>query len=345
MYKFIYSKVFSLAFALICASSLHAFEIRPFAEFMFPSTITIKKEVKDVDMEKEWDTDFVLKGGAEFLFKAEFAPLRYGLGLAYKTEQKQDDQVATPASVPFWLSLSVGSFNSDNLFSPYIAGRFGTLAPLTGNGNWWERPLNFFGNFGIGVVFPYNIGLEVNYDYSSMLKSFESSDMRFRVFSGRIGIQLSWGLELFHDRKYKSDEEKQEEKGSTPAKENPAADSSGYLAMPEETAEDSTSDSTETTDNTYAPAADTATATDSSITDTAATAPDTVAQETVPDTVAATEPDTVAADSAQVAEEKPAEVKKTKTKKKASKKASKKKSKAKSKKSQKSSKKKKSKRR
>lgn len=331
MYNFVYNKVFSLVIVLACTVSLHAFEIRPFAEFMFPSSVTIKKEVKDVDLEKKWDTDFVIKGGAEFLFKAEFAPLRYGFGLAYKSAQKQDDQVATPASIPVWLSLAVGTFNQDNLFSPYIAGRFGFLAPLTGDGNWWERPLNFFGNFGIGVIFPYNFGLEVNYDYSSMLKSFESSDTRFRVFSGRIGIQLSWGLSLTHDRKYKSDEEKIEEKGIEPVKDTTTADSTESYTAPE-----MPYDSVESEDTSSV---------DSSVIDTFPV--DTVPAEAAVDTASAQDsPQNATSDTTAVADT--AAVAKTQatTKMATAKKTSKKKTKAKSKKTtKKSSKKKKSKRR
>ena len=62
----------------------YSMELRPLAQFDFPTKVTIKKEVGDVKEEKKWDTDPVFIGGAELLFGAEFAPIRYGFGLGYK---------------------------------------------------------------------------------------------------------------------------------------------------------------------------------------------------------------------------------------------------------------------
>ena len=78
-------KIALLSFAFQYANSM---ELRPLAQFDLPSKVTIKKEVGDVKEERKWDTDPVYIGGAELLFSAEFAPIRYGFGLGFKTAQK-----------------------------------------------------------------------------------------------------------------------------------------------------------------------------------------------------------------------------------------------------------------
>ena len=143
------------------------------------------------------DADLVFEIGTELLANTDY--VRYGIGLAYKSAQKKGDVTAAPAAIPVWLSASFGLFNKQAMFQPYAVARFGTLAPLTGNGNWWESPLNYMVEGGAGVVFPYNIGLEVVYDYSSLKKSFKSNETEFRVSSGRVGIQLSVGINLGGD--------------------------------------------------------------------------------------------------------------------------------------------------
>ena len=77
------------------------------------------------------------------------------------------------------------------------------MEPLTTDGSWWERPFNYFADVGIGLLLPYNFGLEVNYNYSSVRKSFSDRDTMFRVSAGRLGLQLSIGFELTHERKNK----------------------------------------------------------------------------------------------------------------------------------------------
>lgn len=87
-------------------------------------------------------------------------------------------------------------------FSPYIVARIGVLPLLTGKGSWWERPFNFFATGGLGVVLPFRIGFEVNYDYASVLKSFEYKDTKFRISTGKLGVRLSFGFEIARDKVY-----------------------------------------------------------------------------------------------------------------------------------------------
>lgn len=188
----------------ICVTS-NAMQIRPLAQFDFPADVTTNKRVESVKEEKEWNSSPVFIGGAEMLFTAEFAPIRYGLGIGFKSPQKKGNSTITPAFLPIWGNFSFGFYNKDWKAIPYAVVRAGTMGALTGAGSWWERPYNFFVVAGIGTLLPYNIGFEVNFDYSSVYKSFEHRDTKFRISSGRIGLQLSIGFELAHERIYTSD--------------------------------------------------------------------------------------------------------------------------------------------
>lgn len=178
-------------------STANALEVRPLAQIQIPGKDKIAWENHGKKDDMKVDADLVFEIGTELLANTDY--VRYGIGLAYKSAQKKGDVTAAPATIPVWLSASFGLFNKQAMFLPYAVARFGTLAPLTGNGNWWERPLNYMVEGGAGVVFPYNIGLEVVYDYSSLKKSFKSNETEFRVSSGRVGIQLSVGINLGGD--------------------------------------------------------------------------------------------------------------------------------------------------
>lgn len=185
-------------------STANALEVRPLAQIQFPGKDKIAWENHGKKDDMKVDADLVFEIGTELLANTDY--VRYGIGLAYKSAQKKGDVTAAPATIPVWLSASFGLFNKQAMFQPYAVARFGTLAPLTSNGNWWERPLNYMVEGGAGVVFPYNIGLEVVYDHSSLKKSFKSNDTEFRVSSGRIGIQLSVGINLSGDNSAKPTE-------------------------------------------------------------------------------------------------------------------------------------------
>ena len=185
-------------------STANALEVRPLAQIQIPGKDKIAWENHGKKDNMNVDADLVFEIGTELLANTDY--VRYGIGLAYKSAQKKGDVTAAPATIPVWLSASFGLFNKQAMFQPYAVARFGTLAPLTSNGNWWESPLNYMVEGGAGVVFPYNIGLEVVYDYSSLKKSFKSNETEFRVSSGRVGIQLSVGINLGGDNSAKSAE-------------------------------------------------------------------------------------------------------------------------------------------
>ncbi|MBR6454987.1 MAG: hypothetical protein IKS97_10540 [Fibrobacter sp.] len=189
--------------SLCIFSTANALEFRPLVQFEFPTDVTIKKNVEDVKEEREWHSDYVIVGGAEMLFLAEFAPIRYAFGLGFKSAQKDNGHTITPAFLPIWGRISFGAYHKEWPVIPYLTTRVGTMAPLTGDGSWWERPFHYFANVGVGILLPYNFGLEVNYNYSSVRKSFSDQDTMFRVSAGRLGLQLSVGFELTHERKNK----------------------------------------------------------------------------------------------------------------------------------------------
>ena len=182
-------------------STANALEVRPLAQIQIPGKDKIAWENHGKKDDMKVDADLVFEIGTELLANTDY--VRYGIGLAYKSAQKKGEVTAAPATIPVWLSASFGLFNKQAMFQPYAVARFGTLAPLTSNGNWWESPLNYMVEGGAGVVFPYNIGLEVVYDYSSLKKSFKSNETEFRVSSGRVGIQLSVGINLGGDNSAK----------------------------------------------------------------------------------------------------------------------------------------------
>lgn len=199
--------IFAL-FSLQC--TVHSLELRPLVQASYaPLKITVNKNLDGVLSERRTETDLVFEGGTELIFSAEFATMRYGFGVAYRTPQKYEDEEFVPASIPFWGVVTFGNIRVDRFFSPYLAIRLGSIAPITTNGNWWERPYNFIIKPGVGVIFPYSIGLEFNYEYCSMQKSFVDKELKFRVNSHRIGVQLSIGFELIRDRIYRTEEQSQ----------------------------------------------------------------------------------------------------------------------------------------
>lgn len=204
--KFMEKKLHLLNVAFFCilfAESAFSLELRPFVQWFNQGDVTVSKDQNGVKSDVDFPTDFVLEGGAELLFTGEYNPMRYGLGVGYRTALKDGDNEATPATIPLWGTFTFGRIDPDAIASPYMAFRGGTLFPLTTNGNWWERPLNWLVGIGVGAIFPFGIGLEVFGEYSSMLKSFDDNDLEIYVDSPRFGAILSVGIELIRDRIYK----------------------------------------------------------------------------------------------------------------------------------------------
>ena len=193
-------------FILICIfcliSNVLAMELRPFFNGYAPSNASIVTHQKSVKSERDWDSEMQFSAGLEMNFAAEFSPIRYGFGVGYKSPLKEGNTKIVPASIPVWGTFAFGRINTDAIFSPYAVCRVGVLPLITGNGNWWERPFDFFVAGGLGVILPYRIGVEVNYEYASVLKSYESSDLNHRISTGKFGARLSIGFELSRDKIY-----------------------------------------------------------------------------------------------------------------------------------------------
>lgn len=187
---------------LFLHSNIFSWEIQPFMQVYAPAEISILKEEKGIQSERETKTDLIYEGGLEFLFSAEFAPMQYGFGLGYKTAQKKNSTDFVPASIPLWGVLTIGSTNREQLLRPYLALRLGYIAPFTTSSSWWEWPVNYIINAGLGCEFPYDINLEIMYDYTSMQKSFEYKDLNYRVNSPRVAARISVSFEMSHDRIY-----------------------------------------------------------------------------------------------------------------------------------------------
>lgn len=320
-------------------STANALEVRPLAQIQIPGKDKIAWENHGKKDDMKVDADLVFEIGTELLANTDY--VRYGIGLAYKSAQKKGDVTAAPATIPVWLSASFGLFNKQAMFQPYAVARFGTLAPLTGNGNWWESPLNYMVEGGAGVVFPYNISLEVVYDYSSLKKSFKSNETEFRVSSGRVGIQLSVGINLGGDDSAKPAENSEQTNAavieSSDSAEPESSDSESNdsytdpYAEPEQASETDSTATSETPSEPAEAAVPAENASDSTTTeaveespeseaDSAATETAESASEQASETVTEPEPEPEAA-PAPVEEPKPAA---TKTAKKSSKKSTKK---------------------
>lgn len=190
--------------------------------------------------------------GLEMNFAAEFTPIRYGFGVGYKSPLKEDNTNIVPASIPVWGTFAFGRINTDAIFSPYAVGRVGVLPLITGDGNWWERPFDFFVAGGLGVILPYRIGVEVNYEYISVLKSYESNDLNFRISAGKFGARLSFGFELSRDKIY-NPHDRIEKRDESAVQEEPfdngSDDSESTSAVAESVAQPFTSkDSAQTTE-------------------------------------------------------------------------------------------------
>lgn len=192
------SKIAILVVAISVVS--FAMEIRPGFGFLTPASVTIENNDDGVKSERKQKTQFMYQGDLEFLFTAQYAPIRYGLGLGYKSKQTRDGIDFTPATLPLWLNLTFGSIYDESIFDPYVVTRLGYVMPLDFDDPWWEMPTDFMVYIGAGCVFPYRIALEAGYDYTSILKSFEWKKQKFRISSGRIAIRLSVGFEFSHRR-------------------------------------------------------------------------------------------------------------------------------------------------
>ena len=187
------------------ASISFSMELRPLFLWYAPFDVSVTKETDGVKSERDFSTDFVLQGGMELLFSGEYNPMRYGFGLGYRSALKDGNQEVAPSTLPIWATLSFGRIEEESFFSPYVSLKAGTLVPLSGEDAWWELPLHWAVGGGLGVIVPYDIGVEVNCEYSSMIKSFEDDNLYIRINSLRFGVLLSVGFEIKHEKIYKEE--------------------------------------------------------------------------------------------------------------------------------------------
>ncbi|MCF0215562.1 MAG: hypothetical protein HUK21_03705 [Fibrobacteraceae bacterium] len=194
----------TLIYLTLAVTNAIAIEVRPLVNGYGPSEASTITQEKSAKSEKLWDSDHQFLIGTEIQFTADFSPMRYGFGVGYKSTLEEDDARKAPAAIPVWVTLAYGNINTKKIFSPYIAGRVGWLPLISGSDNWWSKPLNFFIQGGLGVILPLRIGLEINYEYASVLKSNESEDLSYRISSGKLGAQISIGFEFLQDKTYSS---------------------------------------------------------------------------------------------------------------------------------------------
>lgn len=192
-----------LTYILFTVSSAFSAEIRLFFNGYGPSESTITTRDNDVKSERKWDSEHQYAAGTEVNFNAEFSPIRYGFGVGYRTPLKEDDTEIIPAAIPVWGNFYFGRIDADNIVSPYIIARVGALPLFTSAGCWWELPLHFFVAGGVGVILPFNIGIEVHYEYATLLKSYEYKDVEYRISTGKLGARLSIGFDISRDKIYK----------------------------------------------------------------------------------------------------------------------------------------------
>jgi len=183
---------------LICMASqpLHALELALSGSLSTPGDIDVSRKQNGVRSETTWDGGMGWQAGTEATLASEFMPLRYGLGLGVRSPWKEDDREIVPISIPVWMGLFFGEQSDDELFSPYLATRFGTLAPLGATSNWWHRPLNFNAQVALGARLPWQLSAEVKFDYATVMKTFTGESTRTRISSRSLSLQLAWNFIL-----------------------------------------------------------------------------------------------------------------------------------------------------
>ena len=174
---------FILACIFCLISNVFAMELRPFFNGYAPSNASIVTHQKSVKSERDWDSEMQFSAGLEMNFAAEFSPIRYGFGVGYKSPLKEGNTKIVPASIPVWGTFAFGRINTDAIFSPYAVGRVGVLPLITGNGNWWERPFDFFVAGGLGVIL--NLGDCPFHDSSASFPQRLGADISMQISFAR----------------------------------------------------------------------------------------------------------------------------------------------------------------
>lgn len=203
-----------LTFSLLSAQ-VFASEIHPFIRGFGPVGTTVEKEVSGASSQIRYDMGITYNVGAEFLMGTDFSPFYFGGGVGVLSAQKSvqansqkgENFEIVPWTIPAWASVSWRASNSYENFVPYATLRGGWAMPLSIKSAWWNSPANFVFDAALGAIHQTGIGFEISYTYTSLKKSYEKSDVSYRVNSGRFGLAVLMNFELTHTQEYVPNEE------------------------------------------------------------------------------------------------------------------------------------------
>lgn len=180
-----------------------AADILALFSLQMPTDIDIQRNEKGVELESSFRSGITWNFGLEYLKSTEFGPFQYGAGIGFMSAQEDSkDGELTPYTMPLWASVAVIAKDKEWIAYPYAETRLGYLLPISVNGNWWARPLNFMVSVNLGVRTTYYVGLEASYTLVSMEKYYPSSNLSLRTFSGRFGFSITGPFNLSWDRAF-----------------------------------------------------------------------------------------------------------------------------------------------
>lgn len=172
-----------------------AAQIQGFVTGYAPGNVKEKATAKGVDSDRDLNSGFAWALGAEFL-TFPTGPLMVGGGLGFFSVQADGDDNIVMPSVPLW--GSVGVIGPDRWDArPYFEARIGIPLPATNYITWWRKPLNFFATAAVGVQLPYNMGVELNWTYLTMSKSYKDiAEIDYRLTSMKFGGSITIHFDL-----------------------------------------------------------------------------------------------------------------------------------------------------
>lgn len=193
-----------------------AMELRGHIGVLAPTNTTLQKNVSGVAEEKEYDTDLSVEVNVELLFATKFAPFQFGAGVGYLGKEKTDKLTLAPSSLPVWASIVLKSPREFMEITPFIEARAGWPLPLTTEGAWWEKPLNFLTKFTIGAAFPGNVGVTFDYTYTSFTKSYEYKNLTYKTSARHFGASVFVNFDIVHEQPYTPNTEVHEDISDAP---------------------------------------------------------------------------------------------------------------------------------
>jgi hypothetical protein len=192
-----------VCFVLAMTAATYSLEIRPEISVFSPSKVAIARNQAGVNSESSRNGSISGQAGVELTVGSEIMPVRYGVGLGLRSPVDDKSLNMLPFTCPIWVTAIFGQFQDESWFSPFLATRAGWVAPISTNSQWWNKPLNFHGQIGLGFETVHGIALEALYDYTSILKTFSGESTSSRLSSGRVDIQLSWGFSVGMERSFR----------------------------------------------------------------------------------------------------------------------------------------------